>query len=454
MVEMTRLVDAGLIMLAMLLAIHVLSLEWETMHTSITLAAFIVYSFSASYLGLYRSWRVSPMRKEIGLAWLSWVASILWVMFFAYSFDISEQIDHSLMLLWFGLAFATLAGFRIVVRVALRWLRWQGRNYRTVAIVGATDIGARVEHNLRHMAWTGMHLLGTFDDHEPDPDRVLASDIKLQGDVQALIKRAQAGDVDIVYITLPMGEETKIKNIVSALGNTTVTIYFVPDFSLFDLLHARWEMLGTIQLVSLVDTPNKGYGGMLKTSFDFFAASVLLCLLALPLLLVAVGVYLSSPGPVIFKQTRYGLNGKEFKIWKFRTMTVCEDRDQFRQAVKNDPRVTRFGMFLRKTSIDELPQLFNVLFGDMSIVGPRPHPVALNDQQRHLIDRYMQRYKVKPGITGWAQVNGARGETDTLDKIHRRILLDLEYIDNWSIWLDLKIILKTLRIVINDANAY
>lgn len=454
MVEMTRLVDAGLILLAMFIAVHVLSLEWETMHTSITLAAFIVYSFSASYLGLYRSWRVSPIRKEIGLAWLSWVVSILWVMFFVYIFNISPQIDHSLMLLWFWFAFATLAAFRIVVRVSLRWLRWQGRNYRTVAIVGATDIGARVEHNLRHMAWTGMHLLGTFDDHEPAPDRVLASDIKLQGDVQALIEQAQAGDVDIVYITLPMGEEARIKSIVSALGNTTVTIYFVPDFSLFDLLHARWEMLGTIQLVSLVDTPNKGYGGLLKTSFDMVAAFVLLCLLALPLLLVAAGVYLSSPGPVIFKQTRYGLNGKEFKIWKFRTMTVCEDRDQFRQAVKNDPRVTRFGAFLRKTSIDELPQLFNVLFGDMSIVGPRPHPVALNDQQRHLIDRYMQRYKVKPGITGWAQVNGARGETDTLDKIHRRILLDLEYIDNWSIWLDLKIIMKTLRIIINDANAY
>jgi putative colanic acid biosynthesis UDP-glucose lipid carrier transferase len=172
------------------------------------------------------------------------------------------------------------------------------------------------------------------------------------------------------------------------------------------------------------------------------------------MLIIALAIRLGSPGPALYKQQRYGLNGVKFEIWKFRSMTVCENTDEFRQATRNDARVTPLGAFLRRTSLDELPQFVNVLLGNMSIVGPRPHPVVMNERQRKLIDRYMQRHKVKPGITGWAQVNGYRGETDTLEKVRGRISHDLEYIDNWSIWLDIRIIFRTIRTVFNDANVY
>ncbi len=213
-------------------------------------------------------------------------------------------------------------------------------------------------------------------------------------------------------------------------------------------------MLGTIPLVSLVDTPDRGLNSLIKRGFDIAVSLAILSVLAIPMLIIALAIRLGSPGPALYKQQRYGLNGVKFEIWKFRSMTVCENTDEFRQATRNDARVTPLGAFLRRTSLDELPQFVNVLLGNMSIVGPRPHPVVMNERQRKLIDRYMQRHKVKPGITGWAQVNGYRGETDTLEKVRGRISHDLEYIDNWSIWLDIRIIFRTIRTVFNDANVY
>jgi putative colanic acid biosynthesis UDP-glucose lipid carrier transferase len=194
---------------------------------------------------------------------------------------------------------------------------------------------------------------------------------------------------------------------------------------------------------------------MAKRVFDIVAASLLMVLLALPLLLVAMAIRLESPGPVLFRQPRYGLDGREFRIFKFRSMRVLEDgKQQFSQARKGDSRVTRVGAFIRRTSIDELPQLLNVIEGSMSLVGPRPHPVALNETHRRMIDGYMLRHKVKPGITGWAQVHGFRGETDTPEKMEGRIRYDLEYIETWTLGLDLRILWRTLFRVLDDPNAY
>ncbi len=209
--------------------------------------------------------------------------------------------------------------------------------------------------------------------------------------------------------------------------------------------------------VSLVDTPHQGLDGALKRSGDIVFALMTLVGLALPMLVIAAAVKLTSPGPVVFAQRRYGLDGKSFRIYKFRTMTEVEDGESqftFTQASRRDTRITPLGAFLRKTSLDELPQLFNVLFGDMSLVGPRPHPVALNESQRKLIDGYMLRHKVKPGITGLAQVNGFRGETDTPEKMQQRVRFDLEYINTWSLRLDVYILWRTLFVVLRDPNAY
>ncbi len=258
--------------------------------------------------------------------------------------------------------------------------------------------------------------------------------------------------VDLDALSAKVGE-ARIKSLINRLSDTTVSIYFVPDFQAFDLLHARWDMLGNIHVINAIDSPNVGLNGALKRAFDIVASLLIIGVILLPMIAIAIGTRLTSPGPIFFFQQRYGLNGKLFNIWKFRTMTVAENGDDFRQATRNDARVTPFGAFLRRTSLDELPQFINVLQGHMSIVGPRPHPVAMNERQRKMVDRYMMRHKVKPGITGWAQVNGFRGETDTIDKIQGRIRLDLEYIDNWSILFDLKIIFKTVRVLVHD-NAY
>jgi putative colanic acid biosynthesis UDP-glucose lipid carrier transferase len=209
-----------------------------------------------------------------------------------------------------------------------------------------------------------------------------------------------------------------------------------------------------LPVVSVFEHPFYGVDGILKRGVDLVFGSLLLAVLSVPMLVISLLIKCTSPGPVFFRQRRYGLDGHEIFVWKFRSMRVCENGPAIAQAQQNDPRVTRLGAFLRKTSLDELPQLFNVVAGSMSLVGPRPHASAHNEQYRQLIQGYMLRHKVKPGITGWAQVNGWRGETDTLDKMIGRVQCDHQYIREWSLWLDLKILLMTVFVVLSRKNAY
>ena len=233
-----------------------------------------------------------------------------------------------------------------------------------------------------------------------------------------------------------------------------MSVYLIPDLFMFDLLHARSESINGLATISIFDTPMDGPNAVLKRIEDVVLASLILLLIAVPMLLIAIAVKLTSRGPVLFRQTRYGMDGRPIRVWKFRSMTVMEDGAAVTQASRNDCRITPLGAFLRRTSLDELPQFFNVLLGDMSVVGPRPHAVAHNEQYRRQVSRYMLRHKVKPGITGWAQVNGWRGETDTLEKMQKRIEFDLDYIENWSVWWDLKIVLLTLFKGFVHRNAY
>jgi putative colanic acid biosysnthesis UDP-glucose lipid carrier transferase len=237
------------------------------------------------------------------------------------------------------------------------------------------------------------------------------------------------------------------------LQDTTASIYFVPDIGRFNLVQTHLDEVGDMPVIAVSETPFNGSNALIKRSFDILVASALLVLLSPLLLAIAWGVRRSSPGPVIFRQRRYGLDGDEFWVYKFRTMTVCDDGDVVEQARPNDPRLTRFGAFLRKSSLDELPQLLNVLQGRMSIVGPRPHAVAHNEMYRKLIKGYMLRHKVRPGITGWAQVNGLRGETQSVDKMAARVKYDMEYIRNWSVFMDVRIMLRTLALVHRDKAA-
>jgi len=287
--------------------------------------------------------------------------------------------------------------------------------------------------------------VGYYDDRRSAEHRVVAADLaQISGTTNDLVRAALAGQIDRIYIALPMRAELRIKALIDRLSELPVDVLYVPDFFLFNMLQARWEHVGDANVVNVVTMPFLGVSGLTKRLEDIVLSSLILMLIALPLLVIALAVRLDSKGPVLFRQRRYGLNGKEFEIWKFRTMTVAEDGADFVQVRPGDARVTRLGTFLRGTSLDELPQFINVLRGDMSIVGPRPHPVALDEQHRRLIPHYYFRFKIRPGITGLAQVNGFRGPTDTLDKMQGRIQHDIRYIDSWSLWLDLKIVLLTL----------
>jgi putative colanic acid biosynthesis UDP-glucose lipid carrier transferase len=282
----------------------------------------------------------------------------------------------------------------------------------------------------------------------------MIDEVPVLGRLDQLADYVKSHRVDLIYITLPMASQPRILRLLNELRDTTASIYFVPDIFVFDLIQARMDSINGIPVVAVCETPFFGMNGMLKSASDFVLASLILLMISPLLLALAVGVKLSSPGPVLFRQRRYGLDGRQITVYKFRTMIVQEDGEQVKQATRDDQRITPFGRFLRRSSLDELPQFINVLQGRMSIVGPRPHAVAHNETYRKLINGYMVRHKVKPGITGWAQVNGLRGETDTVEKMRQRIEYDLGYLRNWSLRLDLHIILKTVLLVFRDRRAY
>ncbi len=320
-------------------------------------------------------------------------------------------------------------------------------------IVGAGALGVKVSRALTAAEDRSVDVLGFFDDRTDGRVHEDATPSRL-GCLKDVAGHIQQHGVREVYITLPLGSQPRIQELLSQLQGTTASLFFVPDVFGISIIQGRLQDLNGVPVVGICETPFTGTNELVKRLSDVVLASLILLLISPLMLAIAVGVKLSSPGPVVFKQRRNGLDGSEITVWKFRSMTTQDNGRVVRQATKNDPRITPFGAFLRRTSLDELPQFINVLQGRMSIVGPRPHAVAHNEEYRQLIKSYMVRHKVKPGITGWAQVNGHRGETDTLEKMAARVEYDLEYLRNWSLGLDLQIIVRTIRLVFFDRHAY
>jgi putative colanic acid biosynthesis UDP-glucose lipid carrier transferase len=330
-----------------------------------------------------------------------------------------------------------------------------GYHTRKFAIVGVNELGFRLARNIQESPEMGLSLAGFFDDRpEPRNPNIPADFGHRMGSIADLIEEAKAGNIERIYITFPMRAEDRIRGVLERLGDTTASVYLVPDFFVFQMLYARWTDILGLPVVSVFENPLYGIDGLVKRLCDVFFGGAFLLLAAVPMAVIAAWIKLTSPGPAFFRQRRYGLDGREIRIWKFRTMTVCEDGPEAIQAKRNDSRVTWLGAILRKTSLDELPQLLNVMEGSMSLVGPRPHPNALNEEYRMQIEGYMLRHKVKPGITGLAQVNGSRGETDTPEKMQKRIKYDHSYIREWSLWMDIMILLKTVVVVFSKKNAY
>lgn len=332
--------------------------------------------------------------------------------------------------------------------------RFRTATRRRIAIIaGGGNLAQQLTKKIEQSPDLNITIAGIFDDrgNKRQPEALRRRQLGSLEELPAFAKKCQA---DIIYITLPMTSHPRILELIDELRDTTSSIYFVPDTLPFDPIQARPSSLAGIPLIAICETPHCGINGLLKRASDFVLASLMLLLLAPLMLCIAIAIKLSSAGPVIFKQRRYGLDGREIVVYKFRSMTVQDDGAEVRQATRNDSRLTPLGGFLRTSSLDELPQLINVLQGRMSLVGPRPHAVAHNEMYRKLINGYMLRHKVRPGITGWAQVNGLRGETESVDRMQARIEYDLAYLRNWTLWLDLKILFKTLLIVWKKENAY
>ncbi|MEQ1559999.1 MAG: undecaprenyl-phosphate glucose phosphotransferase [Methyloglobulus sp.] len=452
---LVRLLDIIVIGLTLWSILDLVDVEWDNKHTWWLLIAIVGFGVFASFNQLYRGSRGMSTFTETKLIAISWFCVMLVMMCVDEVYPLIDPIYKQYFWLWSLAVPVEIISWHIIVRSVANLIRKIGKNKRRVAIVGATMLGAELEKIFFEEETMGIDFLGFFDDRQRiAEDRNTYDKATLTGDIDQLIALAKEGVVDIVYIALPLRAELRIRSIIEQLADSTVSVYYVPDLFVFDLLSSSLNNLKGIPIISIHDTPFYGVDGAMKRVFDIIFSSIILIIIAIPLIVIAISIRLTSPGPVLFKQRRYGFRGEEIIVWKFRSMIVLEDSANVVQATKNDPRVTKLGAFIRRTSLDELPQFFNVLQGRMSVVGPRPHAVAHNEFYRGQVKGYMLRHKVKPGITGLAQINGYRGETDTLEKMEGRIQYDLNYIRNWSLWLDIKIVFGTIFKGFTGTKAY
>jgi putative colanic acid biosysnthesis UDP-glucose lipid carrier transferase len=409
-----------------------------------------ILTFSLTYPG------TTPFRyRQIGLFGeivSSWGLIVAVLGFLGWAVKADQFFNVQAILSW-----AILTPFMVYLLhllspyIAPRVFRYQ--TVASVVVVGVNETGLRIAHAMNSDALSGAKVTAFFDDRAMNrlPD---LEGVPFAGKLDDLADYVQKNRIATVYICLPMASQPRIVKLLNAVRDTTASIYFAPDIFMFDLIQARMDTVAGIPVLAICESPFHGTTGMVKRWFDLLICFFVIVILSPVFLAVAIGVKLSSPGPIFYRQKRYGLDGREISVWKFRSMQLHDDAVFVQQAIKGDPRITRIGAFLRRTSLDELPQLFNVLQGSMSLVGPRPHAVSHNELYRSVISGYMIRHKVRPGITGLAQVSGARGETDTLEKMQKRIDFDMHYLRNWSVKLDLAILLKTVKVVFKDPNAY
>jgi putative colanic acid biosynthesis UDP-glucose lipid carrier transferase len=407
--------------------------------------------FALTFPGRNRFWD-RPLNAAVDIS-ASWLSLLVILLLCGYATR-SLELFNSQVLAWWALATPVLQWLAYFGgRRLLRQLARQPENQRSAVVVGAGALGVKVARAFEARGNIGLQFLGYFDDRADERVDREAAGLRL-GNLRQVAPFIRERGVQEVYITLPLGSQPRIVDLMEQVQGTTASVFFVPDVFGISIIQGRLQDMNGVPVVGLCETPFTGTNRLVKRLSDIVLASAILLITAPVLLAIAVGVKLSSPGPVLFRQRRNGLDGEEIVVYKFRSMLAQEDGPVVRQAIKDDPRVTGFGAFLRRTSLDELPQFINVLQGRMSIVGPRPHAVAHNEMYRRIIKAYMVRHKVKPGITGWAQVNGHRGETDTVEKMRARVEYDLEYLRNWTLGLDLQIIARTIKLVFFDRNAY
>ena len=430
-----RFCDVLAIYVALYIVFNLNSLEITHQAMLVFLCMVSLFQLIGGLTDFYRSWRGVSLFNEL-IACLKNVlmsSCLLLPVVWFYS-----DINIALLIQYFCSVLFLMGVMRVFVRLIYAISFKIFKKSRNVIVIGDSSKALKLFNDLKKSEWIGFNPLGVFSFNSN------YNTADYNGTADHAIEIIQNQDINQVYIVTTQQNIEQVDNLLKILSDTTCSTVIVPELFSYDFLYSRVEDINGTPIIPIIDTRIKGINIFLKRVEDICVASVILLMISPLLLCIAVAIKLNSKGPVFFKQVRYGLNGKPILVYKFRSMSVMENGPEVKQAVKNDPRVTKVGAFLRKTSLDELPQFINVILGNMSVVGPRPHAAAHNEEYRKLITGYMLRHKVKPGITGLAQIRGWRGETDTLDKMEKRVECDLEYIRTWSLLLDLKIIFLTV----------
>jgi putative colanic acid biosynthesis UDP-glucose lipid carrier transferase len=446
-----RVLDPLIIMGNLYLCALVLGQSFNGYLLVLMVLAFFISASVYEYVNPYRTWRSGRKLAYARDIITGWGGTVAILVLLGWVTGLMPLFPRTVVLAWFVSTPCLLLVSQLLLTG--RVSNDHGDDVRSVVIVGANNVSVKFASAIDKSPGLGMRVLGFFDDRTEDR-RPPGLRHPMLGNMADIARYVREHHVRRIFISQPISAQPRIRRMLDELEDTTASVYFLPDIYVFDLMQARFDNVAGMPVIAIRETPFTGVNSMVKRISDIVLASLILLMLLPIMAVIAAAVKITSPGPAIFRQRRYGLYGEEIIVYKFRSMTVAEDGAKVVQAKRGDQRVTKIGGFLRRSSLDELPQFINVLQGRMSIVGPRPHAVAHNEQYRKLIKGYMLRHKVKPGITGWAQVNGLRGETETLDKMEARIQYDLDYLRVWSLWFDLWIILLTVKVVLKRENAF
>lgn len=427
-------------------------------YNRVIFVAALAFSVLSETIGSYDVDAQFSLRQAWQRVFSAWLITALFMLTLAFLLKVSDAVPRAWAFAWFGSGTLMLLGTRVGMTVWVRRLKKQGTFNQRVAIFGAGPQGVRLAQYIQTHDKLTISIIGFFDDRRDGRVPASASDIPVLGNLAELMRVIRDDRVDQVIVALPWSAEIRLQEVVRQLAMTPVRIRLAPDLASFVFARRPVVLLGEMPVMTLFERPISGMDALVKSAEDKILGVIILLLIWPLLLLIAVAIKLDSPGPVFFRQPREGFNNKPFRVFKFRSMYNSAGQvDNIQQASKVDPRVTRVGALLRRTSLDELAQLFNVLLGDMSLVGPRPHAASTRAGGKlfsEVVTSYAARHKVKPGITGWAQVCGWRGETDTEDKLIKRFEHDLYYIENWSLFFDFYIMLRTAVALIVPRNAY
>jgi putative colanic acid biosynthesis UDP-glucose lipid carrier transferase len=461
---LSRIIDIAMVALGALIAAAVHNGQWvwldDMQSVSLAFDCLLVVVFFPA-LGIYQSWRGKPLMDLLFRVSGAWVMVETTGVLISFSLHRSDLLSRLWLLYWAAASIVLLIVTKALVYSVLKGLRREGFNHKAVAIVGGAPYGKFLIEQMRSRPEAGFSPLVVYDedgsvDPYQDPEAAQAVEgVPVERDFAAMIQLVRDRAIRELWLALPISKEKTIHRFVMELRNDFVNIRFIPDVRSLTLFSQPMVDLLGVPAINLAASPITDLRVLPKRVFARLFAFGALTALAPLMLVIAVMVKLSSPGPVFFRQKRKGIDGNQFEIYKFRSMKVhAEVAGKVTQATRRDPRITAVGAFLRRTSLDELPQFINVLRGEMSVVGPRPHALEHDDIYKDLVKGYMHRYRIKPGITGWAQINGYRGETDRIEKMMGRVKLDLYYMQNWTFWLDIKIVVLTFWKGFVGSNAY